>query len=146
MMRPVLVGMNNPQGNAPLWPDPPGCTGHRIWRMLCDGMGHEVSRKDYLRAFRRYNLVDGKTWNRVRGRARAADMFSYLTGDRVVLLGTEVRAAFAFPRVEPCRWQTGHPFEWCAVHHPSGRCRWYNDPGHRMMVSRVLADLYRGAT
>src|SRR5258708_2762507 len=98
--RPVLIGMNNPISSRPeyvLWPDPPGCTGWRLWKMLHDR--NECTKRDYLRAFTRLNLVTGQRWDATSGRRAARLLRVELRGRVVVLLGQEVRAAFGIPRL-----------------------------------------------
>jgi hypothetical protein len=64
--RPVLVGMNNPVSSDPahaLFPHPPGCTGYRLWEMLKTRIPH-VTRREYLDAFDRRNVVGHAVYNR----------------------------------------------------------------------------------
>lgn len=143
-MKPVLIGMNNPVSSAPehaLYPSPPGCTGHRIWKMLNARTG--VDEGEYLEAFERRNLLSSRSWN-VRpsmATALADSMIPSLQGRTVVLLGQTVRAAFGVQR------QLVHPVEsrgvtWRQLPHPSGRCHWYNVKKNREVAELLLEELY----
>lgn len=131
-MRPILIGIDNPHSKDPamaLHPRPAGCSGWRLWRMLCDRL--RVSEQQYLRAFDRRNLSDGER--------------PILPGSTVVLLGEEVwrgvRVRYDIPRllIHP---QVRCGVTWRQVPHPSGRCLFYNDPAQRALVSLMLAELY----
>lgn len=144
--RPILLGMNNPLSEKPehaLFPHPPGCTGWRIWQMLRDFAGEEVTRAQYLAAFDRRNLVDGKTWDR--GRALAGvDKFVVDVRERVVVVfGEAPRVALRLPKLLMHPQLIGD-VTWRQLPHPSGRCRWYNDPNNRAAAGTLLAELYHG--
>lgn len=135
----ILVGMNNPLSDDPrlaLWPDPPGCAGYRLWKMMQRRTG--ASKGDYIRSFSRVNLVVGE-WNRHDARAAAEDMYVQYRGCRLVLLGSAVRIAFRLPPVlvRPVEHR-GVTFR--QLPHPSGRCRWYNDPRHRTVAGMLLEE------
>jgi len=137
-LKPLIIGMNNPQGNEPLWPDPPGCAGWRLWKMLEQETG--ASKRDYLRAFDRMNLCDGSEWSMIRARKVMADIMHYTLPDRrLVFLGNQVWAAYS--RMPP------RPFIWlgnrAVLPHPSGRNRLYNDPAVYLCAVYFLAELYR---
>lgn len=147
--KPVLIGMNNPLNSDPkyaLFPHPPGCTGHRIFKML-ESRRPGVLRGQYLDTFERINLVDGKVWigRDAKGRrvlqARANSLVAALQGRTVVLLGNEVRDAFGVPPL------LVHPQEirgvtWRQLPHPSGRCHWYNDPKNREVAALLFEELF----
>lgn len=142
-MRAVLIGMNNPLSSDPehaLYPHPPGCTGWRIWQMLMDRRPG-VTRGQYLRAFERVNLVDGREWRAAEARARARELRGALRGRVVLVLGAAPRRALELPPL------LVHPQElggvtWRQLPHPSGRCRWYNEPEARATAAALLAELY----
>ena len=142
-MNPVLIGMNNPLSQRPeyaLWPDPPGCTGHRIWQMLASRTG--ASTHDYIRSFDRRNLVVGQ-WDRKAAQAEARRLMASgeLRGRIVVLLGDKVREAFRLDKylIHP-QLVDGVMFR--QLPHPSGLNRWYNEPVNVSMAGMLLADLY----
>lgn len=142
--RPVLLGMNNPLSADPayaLFPAPTGCTGHRIWQMLTERTG--CLRQQYLDAFDRRNLVDGREWDAAESLDAALRLMddSTLDGRTVVVLGDAPRRALGLKKrlIEPIR-QYGAT--WRQIPHPSGRCRFYNDPTARAVVALLLEELY----
>jgi hypothetical protein len=143
--KPLLIGMNNPISSRPeyvLWPDPPNCTGWRLWKMLHDRCG--ATKHDYIRAFDRMNLVTGKQWSAAEGRREAQRLRPMLRGRVVVLLGQDVRSSFGVPKL------LIHPQEvdgvvWRQLPHPSGMNLWYNDPTNVSMAGMLLAELFEGA-
>lgn len=140
-MKPILVGMNNPQGNQPLFPWPPNCTGWRIWQMIQEK--RPCSRKQYLDSFERINMVYGPVWQAAPARANREAVLDVLEGRTAVLLGRAVCAALG---VKPTPWLVptwlGRGGVCYQIPHPSGLCRWYNDPINRDNVASFLADLY----
>lgn len=142
--RPLLVGMNNPLSDRPgyaLWPEPERCTGWHLWRMLHDRTG--ASPRDYVRAFARANLVVGP-WDPHRATDLAHELqeSGVLRGRRVILLGREVRRAFALPAqlILPIE-REGVRFH--QVPHPSGLNRWYNDVNNRDVVASFLGVVFK---
>lgn len=140
MTLPVIIGMNNPQGSKPLWPDPPGCAGWRLWQL--SGM----ERKEWLRAFRRVNILDTPHWDREAARVSGPEIWSSYGGRRIILLGHGAREAVGLP---PVPWivlqvdeRTGTT--WRFLPHPSGRCQLYNDPVMREAVRMVLQEMSNG--
>lgn len=108
--------------------------------MLCSRV--EVSQSEYLRAFRRQNVLDV-------GRSPREVVRSIPEGSTVVVLGQGVRQflrdAVRLPRV------LIHPVEfsgrtWRQIPHPSGLCRFYNDPVSREIVALLLEELYLSST
>lgn len=87
-----------------------------------------ISQRDYELAFDRRNLEDGPLVPRA--------------GDRMVLLGDEVRRAFEVERIfiHP---QVRRGVEFRCVPHPSGRCLYYNNSLNRNLVGMMLEDLIR---
>lgn len=65
------------------------------------------------------------------------------SGRSVVLLGEQVRSAFAHPRLLLHPQVIGGA-TWRQVPHPSGRNRWYNEVQNRELVAMILEDLYKG--
>lgn len=158
-MKPMLVGESNPYGGDPyyaLYPDPPGCAGHRLCHKVL-GMAED----EYLEAFDRVNLLDGPRW-RVPVARTAARLLLRQTpkgkpvvlpshwiefGQPLILLGARVTRAFRL---------TYTPFAlhaWCdglgdhrrilVLPHPSGRCRVWNEPGAIEKARRAVTELMK---
>lgn len=162
MMKPILIGLNNPVSTRPgheLYPLPEGCTGNRLWGLLHDRTGASMSQ--YLDTFERRNLVRGVEYDKVKGRARAHETLVELRGSgrTVVLLGSVVREAFHFclkgsgDLFTPVIGEDGlppllvHPQEaggctWRQIPHPSGRNLFYNDEKNREVVALLMEELY----
>lgn len=147
MSRPVLLGMNNPISSRPeyaLYPYPPGCTGHRLLRLLQRRLPG-VGRREYLAAFDRRNLLHRLTWSRADAR-RAAEEFlevqvPELLGRTVVVLGDQVRNLLGLEKmlIHPVE---SHGVTWRQLPHPSGRCLWYNDQHCAELAALLLEELY----
>lgn len=141
-LRPVLIGMNNPISSRPeyvLYPEPAGCTGWRLWKLLEARTG--ASKRDYLRAFDRLNLVTGQRWSMPEARKEVERLRPQLAGRVVVLLGQDVRLAFGVPRL------LIHPQEvdgitFRQLPHPSGLNLWFNSETNRSLASMLLEELY----
>jgi hypothetical protein len=137
--------MNNPLSSEPahaLFPHPPGCTGFRLYEMLKSRVP-DVTKRQYLDAFDRRNVVEHAVFNREDARQGASKLYVefFGTGRTVVLLGADTANAFGLPRL------LLHPQEnggvtWRQIPHPSGRNLWYNDEQNRTLVSMLLEDLY----
>lgn len=137
----IIIGMNNPLNpRIALYPSPVNCTGWRLWRMLHERTG--ADEQTYCDGFERHNLLAKRDWDRPLARARAEEFLPYLVGRRVVLLGSEVRAAFRLPPVlvTPV---LDRGVTWRQLPHPSGRCRWYNDPKNRAVAGLLLEEELR---
>lgn len=135
--------MCNPLSTDPrhaLYPSPPGCSGYRLWRMLHEVSG--ASRSDYCEGFDRRNLLRGRLWDRPLARTAARRFSSTLSqGTIVVVLGQEVARALGlnWRLMEPQRGAGGCVYR--VIPHPSGRCRWYNEPENRLVVGLMLEEL-----
>lgn len=142
--RPVLVGMNNPtSGRAryALWPDPVGCSGWRLWKMLQSVSGADQSQ--YARAFDRRNVLEGRSWDLGRARVQGARLLAGLEDRTVLLLGRPTLAALALPNAPALVWQTGEGLRrWCYLPHPSGLNQWYNDTLNALLAALRLEQLY----
>lgn len=141
-MKTVLLGMNNPlstQTRYALYPHPPNCAGWRLWKMLSERCG--ASQEDYYDGFERRNLINSLDWRRSEARPAAEKLVGKLEGRTVILLGAAVRDAFRLPPVlvKPVV-DRGVTFR--QLPHPSGRCRWYNDPKHRKLAGLLLEEEY----
>lgn len=142
-MKPLLIGMNNPQGNEPLWPEPRGCTGHYIWKMI--NSLEPLLKKDYTNVFDRHNLVADRTWNAAVAYAARDATWELMRGRQAVLLGKFVPAALGITRPPAGVWVGQAPGRFTCIPHPSGRNLWYNDPNNKKLVAELLTGLYREA-
>lgn len=138
--RPILLGMNNPQGNPPLWPAPVGSSGWRLWRMM-DNI-RPITQEQYIEAFDRRNILSTLVWDPAAASAAVDLLLPELLGRRVVMLGREVSHL--------CRRGTPawlHPYvdientTWYNIPHPSGRVREYNDPEMVLRVGQLLLEI-----
>lgn len=122
-VKPVLVGELNPYGGTDdyaLYPAPEGCSGHRLCCLIFG-----MSRKDYLEAFGRVNLCEGK-WSSPKAKSAALALVdAQMDGGRLVLLGSKVCDAFAV-KFEPFEVFDLHGIDMLVLPHPSGRCRLWN--------------------
>ncbi len=127
IMKPILVGEQNPYGADPyyaLYPAPDGCSGHRLCRLILG-----MSRKSYLEAFDRVNLCDGP-WSMPAAKVRAEELIDggLSGGDEeqpLILFGAKVAKAFGV---------SYKPFEQfgediLVLPHPSGLCRLWGEAG-----------------
>mgnify|MGYP007083431842 CR=1 FL=1 len=156
MVKPLLLGMNNPLSDDPkydLYPYPEGSAGYRLWKMIPG----DVWRRDYLGSFDRRNLLRAREWNQRAAREAARALMPELHGRLVLVLGTQVRAALGLPPAEPLARMLAEvdcsptradalriKFEWIAIPHPSGRNLWYNDPTNMRAVGELLISLMSG--
>ena len=141
-MKVVLVGMCNPRSSdrrLALVPHPPNSAGHRLFLMLRKRV--PCTHIEYRDGFERRNLVSTTIWSQQTARRNAECMVGELQGRTVLLLGAAVRDAFGLPPVlvKPVV-QRGVTFR--QLPHPSGRCRWYNNPRHRRVAEMLLEELY----
>jgi hypothetical protein len=144
-----LVGEQNPYGSEPkfaLYPLPPNATGGRLARVL------GLDDRAYLRAFVRRNLLTADKWSVPAARAAAELLLAeHPPGDKLVLLGARVAAAFGLPfrdhLFEPRRapvGAAGRERHLVVVPHPSGLSRGWNDPLAAPRVRAAIAELRRG--
>ena len=143
MMRPLIIGMNNPVSTKPehaLYPYPPGCAGYRLWRMV-DAVA-PMTKHEYLEVFDRRNLVVGE-WSMLAAREAAAVLWAEAgpSGAPFVLLGKSVAQAFDLGKVPLGGFARHAGVKFHVVGHPSGRSTWYNDAANREATGRLLAGL-----
>lgn len=149
-MKPLIVGMNNPQGNEPLWPDPPGCSGHRLLGMLQRSYrerGGDVTATEFTEAFDRVNLCRGTVWDIRAARAAADGVLEQMQGRQTLLLGRAVTNCLGYGQPS---WMVWRAFTiagrtdgtWMALPHPSGMTRCYNNSVFRGQTGDILLELY----
>lgn len=145
LKKPILVGMNNPQGNIPFFPHPPGCSGHRLWQMLSSKTG--CFRQEYLDTFDRINMIPDKVWSAGAALAAQEPTWRLLEGRTVVLCGRAVPVALGYSRTPWSGLAGLYEVKYrCTLYfipHPSGMNRWYNDPANRDAVASLLSELYK---
>ena len=135
-----LVGMCNPYlGAEPLSPRVKNSSGWRLWKMLNDRCGLPMDQ--YEAAFTRYNLFNGPIWYDDRAEENAECIKDdFVRGDVAILLGERVCGAMGVDKVliHP---QVVDGVEYRVIPHPSGLCRFYNEPLYRDLVAMMLEDL-----
>ena len=140
--RTLLVGMNNPLSREPehaLWPDPPGCTGWRIWKMTEARTG--CTQEQYAETFSRTNLVLGGEWDRKQAYynwVHTLESWALEHHDTIVLLGAAVREATRLTHL-PSPYISRSLI---ILPHPSGLNRWYNSETNRQIVEVLMEELY----
>lgn len=107
----------------------------------------DMSRTDYLRTFRRADLLatyPGPVFPLSQARALAAPLAQQLAPLPLVLLGRGVASAFSFPTQDICTWEDylldGVIIRAACIPHPSGRSRYYRDPESKAKVGRWLRE------
>lgn len=133
--------MNNPLSDDPgyaLWPDPPGCTGHRLWQLTSARTG--ATPLDYTGTFGRMNLVVNQMWSMPAARQRWEEIGPELhkQHDILLLLGDSVRRAVGGTMLP----QIGRRGGVATLPHPSGLNRWYNDALNRAVAEILMEELY----
>lgn len=138
-----LIGENNPYSadeRHALFPYPPQSAGARLCFKIL-----KMDRREYLRTFRRKNLLYER-WSIVAARTRAAQHLEQYPDDKAILLGRKVYDAFA-AHAELPPWK---PFSrWgrlLALPHPSGLNRAWNEPGAFELARMCVADLQSSNT
>src|SRR5262245_52125885 len=106
-------------------------SGFRLYKLMC--MASPVSRREFDSGFDRRNLCTIE-WNAEKAQIKAQQMRPWMAGRKVLVLGEDTRRCFRLPKIliHPVH-QDGA--EWRCLPHPSGRCRWYNDPNNRLIAS-----------
>lgn len=130
----LFIGMNNPRGDEPFWPSPAGSAGERLWRLVHDAVGWD--RETFLSRTDRVNFCDGPAFNQERAKSRIDEIRAMMAGRRVFLVGEVVTRLLDGPRI------------WCerdgdvvAIPHTSALNRFYNDPGRRESVVKLLREM-----
>lgn len=143
-MKAVIVGMNNPLSEDPraaLLPHPKNSAGWRLWKMFHDVTG--LSRSEFRRGFEFVNLCDSFAWCPYAARRKVEALWPHWRGRTVVACGRAVQGAMWLrPRV----WGAYSVLDGvraCAIPHPSGLTREYNDELMRLMVGLRLEELHR---
>lgn len=131
---PYLVGESNPYqkpGEDPehkfdLYPRPRNASGERLCRLVLG-----MQETEYLRSFRRRDLLEGK-WSAPRARTAATALWAESGTAPLVLLGQKVATAFglAYLPFTSIEHGSGAGLRWVVIlPHPSGRSRGWDEPG-----------------
>lgn len=149
----LLVGLDNPQSRDPrfaLYPQPPGCSGYRLWKMMLEQSDGSL---DYSKIAKTNLFPVGpassmKVLVRDAGRV-LCDQIIHAPWT-VVLVGAVVRDAVMPEYVgrdwKPCRFvsvigDTESKVAW--IPHPSGRNHFYNDKKNCRKIGKFLVEAYR---
>ena len=132
-MRPILLGMCSKTGKA-LLPSIRGRSSAADRLLAISGL----TRSEFMAAFRRKNLLDGKEWDHREAARRAAAM--RFEGN-VVVLGKSAWRALGLPRAPFFSEIATGRATFHLVPHPSGRCRAYNASATRRATGRLLRRL-----
>lgn len=143
-MKPLIIGMSNPYSTDParaLWPEPVGCSGWHLWKMIHEVCG--MTAEEYVQLFDRMNLVEGEDWNFRRARRAAKKLVPNLRGREVAVLGRETMRAIGPRGLAPCQSVRHEGATLVYLPHPSGLNRWYNDKLNRWSAGETLAAMVR---
>jgi len=145
----LIVGLDNPQSSDPrhaLFPYPPGCAGHRLFKMMME-VDEYMDRASYT-AIAKSNLFPcGRmpTKHKKVNLMMAANVLIASVKDTnkcVILLGNEVRNAVLGEKLgkkwPSARFTEIHGANYAWIPHPSGRNPFYNDTKNRRKVGRFL--------
>jgi uracil-DNA glycosylase len=128
-LRALIIGQAPSANSDPAEPLS-GMSGRRLASLCC------LSLEAFLAAYDRANLVEAFPGRLAKGDAfpigearRTAALIRALGPRRLVLLGSGVARAFGVVEGAPAlRWFRLGPHEAAICPHPSGVCRWWNDP------------------
>lgn len=147
-MKILLVGMapNLATGSRPdMWllPDDSGIR-HSANRLLWYA-GYSYGQ--YMSTFDRTNLIRhpvAEKWPAAEAREAARSMVPLLRGQKVILLGRRVAAAFGLSDAPLLEWVWGDEacsFRSATVPHPSGLNRWWNEGANRTSALRFFQEI-----
>jgi uracil-DNA glycosylase len=122
-----------------------GATGRRLAKLLGISLDEYILRWDRRNIFA--NRVPGP-WDTYHAGLGASLIYAQESGfvyrPLVVLLGKKVHAAFGFrshAAYQMIPAKTGK-MQWLLMPHPSGLCRWWNDPSNTHSVEVLLRGAY----
>lgn len=136
-------------GQAPGPGDQPGAepltgrSGARLAAMLGMTVDEFARRHARLNVFEHYpgrSAGKGDAFPAAAARRAAAAIAPSLAGRRVILLGRAVAAAFGQPPTPVLAWRPDAlgSRQLAVVPHPSGVCRWWNDPDNLSAAAAFL--------
>jgi hypothetical protein len=135
-MKPLLLGMarNDDLRGKALLPSEDGGNGAGDRLLRISGL----TREEYLKKFRRRNILPAGRWSASRARLRGYRLQRRLRG-RVIVLGKDTWRALWLPRVEFFgRVINGDECVFILIPHPSGRNLIYNDLDVRLKARKIL--------
>lgn len=136
-MKPVLLGMNSKTGEA-LALLPNTGAGARLFEM--SGM----SKKAYIEAFERINLLDDPVWDPGMGKYSARKMRERMKGRKIIVLGTQAWTALGLPKANWFEKKIDvDDTEWYLIPHPSGKNLLYNKPAIRAKTTALIQSVIK---
>jgi hypothetical protein len=102
----------------------------------------EVTKEDFCAAFDRRNILDSTRWDWKEALAVADNLRAEFEGRTVIVLGIEARKALGLYPIHGFGPQFVDGGTYYVIPHPSGRCRWYNEPKNCEVVGKFLAQFF----
>ncbi len=128
------------RADLPLYPLPPGCAGHRLFKMTA-----LPNMRTYLTLLFRANLLSynpGPNWPKREAHIAAMAMLPFLRERQVVLLGRKVARAFGVGQYSFMEWNNYRDLcDVAVLPHPSGRNLWYQDGGNLYLAGQFWTAL-----
>ena len=119
--RPILLGVSD------LWPDPPGCLGHKLWLIIHGGT--DISPEQYLNSFDRFTIDTMPSVAELQGRT-------------IICLGQDVADIvdyYAFNYFSR-DWEMG--VRWSLVPQPDELDRYHNDAAFVAVTEMFFEELW----
>ncbi len=137
-MKPVILGMNAPNGGEALGLFPCGGSGRRLF----EASGFLLA--DYLSTFERINLLDLPEWDAGSARARSTWFKGAYAGRRIVVLGAGAWVALSLPKTALFEWHLSKDeTSWAMVPHTSGKNLWWNSEENKQRAREFFATFKR---
>jgi hypothetical protein len=135
-MKPVILGMNAPNGGNILHP------AIGSGRRLFEATGFFLA--DYLSTFVRINLLDLPEWDAGSAKARSAWFKGAYAGRRIVVLGSPPWIALSLPKKDLFEWHHSEDgTSWAMVPHTSGKNLWWNAEENKERARAFFATFKR---
>lgn len=143
----VIVGQAPSRSSDPDRPFS-GRSGARLRDLLGAGAIERAEKRNLLPRYpgRGAKAGKGDAFPRKAASQAAASLLTSLEGAYVILVGVGVAEAFGFSRPVPllCARYTLQDCAVLVIPHPSGVCRWWNDPANVRAARRTLRRFARG--
>lgn len=133
--------MNDPRQTEALDPRPPGSAGERLWQMATARLGLDIQQWRAYAA--RVNACLGSQWRPQEARPFVEGLVATSgEGYSIVCCGREIATMAGCPE-SPLEWRRlSSGCEVAYLPHPSGLCRWYNDPVHLAAAEIFLEETW----